>query len=217
MAALFCDELTIGLFSGHLWCRSQIYQCCGKMAWVSAQCQNLEELSCLLPLKETGLPRMDSLASGYIWLDHGSWYLYNVQQLGHKGDTTLPTVLHLQLCSETLVGMAKQRWHCLHCGLRLQPQKACKVILVCYMLHNCARHIKLPPPPHDSDTQEDDDAGDEENDENPSLLLCILMFYWSITSNASICSVGVHASVMKWVYLYVVVSALGSYEMGCHK
>ena len=74
------------------------------MAWVSAQCQNLEELSCLLPLKETGFPWMDSfLASGYIWLDPGSWHLYNIQQLGHKGDTTLPTVLHVQLCSEALV------------------------------------------------------------------------------------------------------------------
>ena len=42
------------------------------MAWVSAWCQNLEELSCLMPLKETGLPWMDSsLASGYMirpWL-----------------------------------------------------------------------------------------------------------------------------------------------------
>ena len=36
------------------------------------------------------------------------------------------------------------------------------------MLHNRARHLKLPPPPDDSDTnrEEDDDAGDEENDEN---------------------------------------------------
>ena len=32
-----------------------------------------------------------------IWLDLGSWHLYNVQQLGHKGNTTLPTVLHIQL------------------------------------------------------------------------------------------------------------------------
>jgi len=42
------------------------------MAWVSAWCQNLEELSCFLPLMETGLPWMDSsLASGYMirpWL-----------------------------------------------------------------------------------------------------------------------------------------------------
>ena len=35
------------------------------------------------------------------------------------------------------------------------------------MLHNRARHLKLPPPPDDSDTdREDDDAGNEENDEN---------------------------------------------------
>ena len=74
------------------------------------------------------------------------------------------------------IGMTKQRWHCRRCGLRLQPQKACNVIMVCCMLHNCARHLKIPPPPHDSDSNwEDDDAGDEENDETPSLLLCILI------------------------------------------
>ena len=38
-----------------------------------------------------------------IWLDPGSWHLYYVQQLSHKGGTTLPTVIHVQLCSEALV------------------------------------------------------------------------------------------------------------------
>ena len=123
------------------------------------------------------------------------------------------------------IGMAKQRWHCLRCSLRLQPQKACKVILVCFMLHNCARNLKLPPPSHDSDNREDDDAGGEENDENPSLLLCILMsFYRSIFSNASTCSGGwgrrracVSVRLMKWVYPCVFISALCSSEMGRHK
>ena len=72
------------------------------------------------------------------------------------------------------IGMAKQRWHCLRCCLRLQPQKACKVILVCFMLHNCARHFKLPPPPHDSDNWKKDDAGDEKNGAHPSPVLLSL-------------------------------------------
>ena len=72
------------------------------MAWVSAWCQNLEELSCLLPLKRASRGWIPSWQVD-IWLDPGSRHLYNVQQLGHKGDTTLPTVLHVQLCSEALV------------------------------------------------------------------------------------------------------------------
>ena len=50
-------------------------------------------------------PPLDGLLGKWIYarLDPGSWHLYNVQQLGHKGDTTLPTVLHVQLCSEALV------------------------------------------------------------------------------------------------------------------
>ena len=142
------------------------------MALVSAWCQNLEEFSSLLPLKETGLPWMDSfLASGYMIRP---WLMTPVQR-----PTTRPQRRYNFANSSTRttvqrsIGMAKQRWHCLLCGLCLQPQKACEVILVCFMLHNCVRHLKLPPPPHDSDNWEDDDAGDEENDENPSLLLWI--------------------------------------------
>ena len=113
---------------------------------------------------------MDSfLASGYMIRP---WLMTPVQR-----PTTQPQRRYNFANSSTRttvqrsIGMAKQRWHCLLCGLRLQPQKACEVILVCFMLHNCARHLKLPSPPHDSDNCEDDDAGDEENDENPSLLL----------------------------------------------
>ena len=132
---------------------------------------------------------MDSLASGYMIRP---WLMTPVQR-----PTTRPQRRYNCAHSSTRstvqrsIGVAKQRWHYLHCGLRPQPQKEYKVILVCFMLHNCARHLKLPPPPHDSDNNwEEDDTGDEENDENPSLLVCILMsFYRSITSHASICSV----------------------------
>ena len=142
---------------------------------VPAQCQNLEELSSLLPLKETGLPWPDSiLASGYMIRP---WLMTPVQR-----PTTRPQTRYNFAHSSTRttvqrsISVAKQRWPCLRYGLRLQPQKACKVILVCFMPHDCARYLKLPPPAHDSDNSwEDDDASDEENDENPCLLLCILI------------------------------------------
>ena len=151
-------------------------------------------------------PPLDGLLGEWIYMIR-PWFMTPVQ---------CPTIwsqrwynfAHSSTCTtvQWSIGMAKHRWHCLCCGLQLQPQKACKVILVCFMLHNCARHLKLPPLRQDSDNWEDDDAGDEENDENPSLLLCILMlFYQSFTSNTSICSVcvGMRVSVMKWVYSYV--------------
>ena len=114
---------------------------------------------------ETGLPWMDSfLASGYMIRP---WLMTPVQR-----PTTRPqrwynfTHSSTRTTVQRSIGVAKQRLHCLRCVLHLQPQKACKVILVCFMLHNCAGHLKLPPPPHDSDNNwEDDDAGDEENDE----------------------------------------------------
>ena len=41
-----------------------------------------------------------------------------------------------------------------------------------------------------------------------------LSFYQSITSNACFCCVCVGVCVMKWVYPYIFVNALSSYEMG---
>ncbi|XP_041361019.1 putative nuclease HARBI1 [Gigantopelta aegis] len=65
---------------------------------------------------------------------------------------------------ERSIGVAKQRFHCLRCGLRLQPPKACKVSIVCFMLHNHARRQKLPPPDdatNPSSISEDGDDGDD--------------------------------------------------------
>ena len=66
---------------------------------------------------------------------------------------------------ERCIGVAKQRWHCLRCGLRLEPSKACKVIVVCFMLHNRARRQHIPDPPSDSESSDSDsDAGDSDDD-----------------------------------------------------
>ena len=72
---------------------------------------------------------------------------------------------------ERSIGVAKQRFHCLRCGLRLQPSKACKVIWVCFMLHNHARRLNIPPPVDASDSSSSEDEGDDDDDSanQPSL------------------------------------------------
>ena len=65
---------------------------------------------------------------------------------------------------ERCIGIIKQRWRCLRQGLRVQPPKACKIILVCMMLHNRARSLNIPAPPSDSSSDEDEDAGNSDND-----------------------------------------------------
>lgn len=48
---------------------------------------------------------------------------------------------------ERCIRVAKRRWHCLRCGLRLEPPRACQVITVCLWLHN----LGLDPPDSDDD------------------------------------------------------------------
>ena len=55
---------------------------------------------------------------------------------------------------ERSIGVAKQRWRCLRVGLDFAPDKACRVSMVCLMLHNRARRMRLPEP----DSDEDDDT-----------------------------------------------------------
>lgn len=67
---------------------------------------------------------------------------------------------------ERSIGVAKQRWRCLRVGVIFEPQKVCKIIMVCLMLANRARALSLPPPPPpDPDTdsdEEDEQPGDPE-------------------------------------------------------
>ena len=69
--------------------------------------------------------------------------------------------------AERCIGVIKQRWRCLRQGLRIQPPKACKTILVCMMLHNHARRLNIPAPPSDSSdssSDEGEDAGNSDDD-----------------------------------------------------
>ena len=72
-------------------------------------------------------------------------------------------------------GVAKQRCHCLRVGLRVQPPKACRIIVACFMLHNRARLQQIPDAPEDlsdeSSDESDSDAGDTDDDieEHPTM------------------------------------------------
>ena len=75
---------------------------------------------------------------------------------------------------ERAIGVAKQRWRCLRHGLRIGPEKSCKIIIVCFMLHNYARRLKLPIPPQDSSddsesSSSEEDSSDDDDDDQPQL------------------------------------------------
>ncbi|XP_025106067.1 putative nuclease HARBI1 [Pomacea canaliculata] len=68
---------------------------------------------------------------------------------------------------ERSIGVAKRRWHCLRTGLRVSPERASEIIVVCFILHNRARFLALPDP--DDEEDDTDDNGADENhgaDEN---------------------------------------------------
>ena len=61
---------------------------------------------------------------------------------------------------ERSIGVAKRWWHCLR-RLRVSPQKACQIVVVCLMLHNRARLLALPAPDLNDDDSDDSDSEDE--------------------------------------------------------
>eukprot|EP00745_Piridium_sociabile_P006830 TRINITY_DN14383_c0_g1_i11.p1 TRINITY_DN14383_c0_g1~~TRINITY_DN14383_c0_g1_i11.p1 ORF type:complete len:164 (+),score=35.17 TRINITY_DN14383_c0_g1_i11:925-1416(+) len=67
---------------------------------------------------------------------------------------------------ERCIGVAKQRWQCLRIGLRVAPEKACKIIAVCLMLHNRARLLNIPEVP---DVPDDQDVPDNDPDSDDGL------------------------------------------------
>lgn len=60
--------------------------------------------------------------------------------------------------------IAKKRWRCLR-GLRVEPARACEVIVVCFMLSNRARSLNLGEPDDDSDDDDHDDNDDAQNND----------------------------------------------------
>ena len=51
-------------------------------------------------------------------------------------------------------GVLKRRFHCMHAELRYSPERACKIILACLVLHNIAVEFGTPDP---RDNNDDDD------------------------------------------------------------
>ena len=47
-------------------------------------------------------------------------------------------------CIERCFGWWKKRFNCLHSGIRMEPEKACTVIMACAVLHNIAIDLREP-------------------------------------------------------------------------
>ena len=68
----------------------------------------------------------------------------------------LVIVPRVRTAVERSIGVAKRRWHCLR-RLRVSPQEACQITVVCLRLHNCARLLALPAPDLNDDDSDDSD------------------------------------------------------------
>lgn len=56
-------------------------------------------------------------------------------------------------CIERTFGWWKKRFYCLHAELRLQPEKACTLIMACAVLHNLAIEMREPMEDPDDEIQ----------------------------------------------------------------
>lgn len=64
---------------------------------------------------------------------------------------------------ERCIGQLKRRFHVLHGEVCVSPQKTCKIIHVCAILHNICKDRNIPLPPDDADDDLEDAAGANEN------------------------------------------------------
>ncbi|XP_062849608.1 putative nuclease HARBI1 [Trichomycterus rosablanca] len=60
------------------------------------------------------------------------------------------------------IGQWKRRFHILHSEIRYSPEKVCRIIMACEILHNICKKRNIPSPP----TLENRDDGDEDGDES---------------------------------------------------
>ena len=67
--------------------------------------------------------------------------------------------------TENVIGLMKQRWPCLRMGIRMQPDRASKVILACATLHNLGINLQ-DPLPQDEPSEEGDDDEEEDDEED---------------------------------------------------
>ncbi|CAG2192426.1 HARBI1 [Mytilus edulis] len=60
-------------------------------------------------------------------------------------------------CIERTFGWWKKRFNCLHQGIRMHPEKVCKIIMACAVLHNLAIEMKEPMDEYDNEIVNNDD------------------------------------------------------------
>ncbi|CAC5404280.1 HARBI1 [Mytilus coruscus] len=60
-------------------------------------------------------------------------------------------------CIERTFGWWKKRFNCLHQGIRMRPEKVCKIIMTCAVLHNLAVEMKEPMDEYDNEIVNNDD------------------------------------------------------------
>jgi len=89
--------------------------------------------------------------SGYILGDSGymlrEWLLTPVINAQSQKEMAYNTAHCGTRCTvERCIGVIKRRWHCLHNELRVAPDKACKIICACLILHNRATELHHPVP-----------------------------------------------------------------------
>lgn len=61
------------------------------------------------------------------------------------------------------IGQLKRRFHVLHGEIRHSPERACRIIMACGILHNICKARNLPLL-DDDDDDENDDHGDDDSD-----------------------------------------------------
>ena len=66
-------------------------------------------------------------------------------------------------------GVLKRRFHCLHSELRYSPERACKIITACLVLHNMAIEFGTPAPDPQDDNNDNDDDDNTVCNDNPTL------------------------------------------------
>ena len=68
---------------------------------------------------------------------------------------------------ERSFGVLKRRFHILHCEIRMAPDRACTMIVACFVLHNIAVSLREPEVDDHFDVDEDEfDVHDQYNGPN---------------------------------------------------
>jgi len=103
--------------------------------------------------------------SGYMLRD---WLMTPILAVRSAKDEAYNKALCGTRCSvERCIGVLKRRWHCLHTELRVSPQRACRIICACVVLHNRAVQLRQQDIDEVATDGDDDDINDTDAEVNP--------------------------------------------------